>query len=144
LLLDHAQKLQPSSHGALDAMTLAERLDLFERDLYAVRDSPDGMLIFNVAGDEDSYLQFSQRAGEPLYCEVSNRSEGWNSHSLNSPQRNRLIALGYAIPSPHHQANPNKNYDGTAKDLATEVEEIFRQVFGMGEQFDVVSSGVLQ
>jgi hypothetical protein len=123
-------------------MTRNERLALFTRDLRAVMDSPDEMLIFNLVGDEDSYVQLSHHVGEPLYCEVSNRSEGWNSHSLNLPQRNALTALGYEIPSPHHQANPNKNYMGTAEDLANEVEQIFRKVFGLDEDFVVESSGV--
>jgi hypothetical protein len=123
-------------------MTPSDRLALFERDLRALMNATDGMLLFNVVGDEDSYIQFSQRAGEPLFCEVSNRSEGWNTHSMNRPQVEKLVALGYEIPSPHHQANPNKNYSGDAGTLATEVENIFRAVFGLADDYEVESSGI--
>ena len=119
------------------------RLALFRRDLLALTESSDGMLIFNPVGDEDTFIQFSRREGEPLFCEVSNRSEGWNSHSLDTGQRERLTALGYEIPSPHHQANPRKPYNGPPDQLAAEVEQIFREVFSLPQEYAVVSSGIL-
>ena len=69
-------------------MTHDERIALFTRDLAALMNENDAMVIFNLAHDEDTFAQFSHaRAGEPLLCEVSNRSEGWN-HIVST--RNRL------------------------------------------------------
>ncbi|MBI3538528.1 MAG: hypothetical protein HY070_13345 [Chloroflexi bacterium] len=73
---------------------------------------------------------------------MSNRSEGWNAHSLDFAQVNELRALGYEIPSPHHQANPHKTFSSDIGILAEEVEQIFRQVFNATEFYEVVSSGV--
>ena len=92
-------------------MTPNERLAIFKRDLDALLQASDGMVIFNLAHDEDSYVQFSkQAASDPLLCEVSNRSEGWNAHSLDAAQVAALRALGYEIPSPHHQSTPHKEF----------------------------------
>ena len=127
-------------------MTRDERIALFTRDLAALmsEESPDAMVIVNLAHDEDTFAQFShQRAGEPLLCEVSNRSEGWNTHSLDVDQVANLRALGYEIPSPHHQSNPHKQYTGDAATLAAEVEQIFVSVFRAPENYEVVSSGVV-
>ncbi|MBI5653608.1 MAG: hypothetical protein HZC40_24645 [Chloroflexi bacterium] len=127
-------------------MTSTERLTIFTRDLTALMRDPSGdaMVIFNLAHDEDSFAQFScARPGESLLCEVSNRSEGWNTHSLDADQVAALRALGYEIPSPHHQANPRKQFTGDAATLANEVEEIFRQVFRTADDYVVVSSGVV-
>ncbi len=123
-------------------MTSAERLVLFTRDLDALKRADDGFVIFNPPHDEDTYAQFSHRAGEPIFCEVSNRSEGWNAHSLDAAQIAALRALGYEIPSPHHQANPNKEFSGNSDALAQEVERIFRDVFREPEDYAVVSRGV--
>jgi len=125
-------------------MTHAERLTIFTRDLAALMREEDAMVIFSLAHDEDSFAQFScARIGEPLLCEVSNRYEGWNAHSLDAEQVAALRALGYEIPSPHHQANPHKQFAGDAPTLANEVEEIFRKVFRAPENYAVVSSGVV-
>ncbi len=123
-------------------MTRDERIAFFTRDLEALARADDGFVIFNPPHDEDTYAQFSHRAGEPVFCEVSNRSEGWNAHSLDSAQIAELRALGYEIPSPHHQANPHKDFAGEAGALAQEVERIFRNVFREPEDYAVVSSGV--
>ncbi len=124
-------------------MTRDERITIFKRDLDALMGVDDGFVIFNLAHDEDAYVQFSrQGASEPMLCEVSNRSEGWNTHSMDSEQVRTLRALGYEIPSPHHQANPHKNFSGDVGALAEEVEQIFQQVFGAAENYEVVSSGV--
>ncbi len=123
-------------------MTPDERLALFTRDLDNLTRADDGFVIFNPPHDEDSYVQFSHRAGEPIFCEVSNRSEGWNAHSLDATQIAELRALGYEIPSPHHQANPNKEFSGEMSELAQEVERIFRNVFREPEEYSVVSKGV--
>ncbi len=123
-------------------MTHDERIAFFTGDLEALARADDGFVIFNPPHDEDTYAQFSHRAGEPVFCEVSNRSEGWNAHSLDSAQIAELRALGYEIPSPHHQANPHKDFAGEAGALAQEVERIFRNVFREPEDYAVVSSGV--
>ena len=123
-------------------MTPDERLALYARDLAALVSAGDGFVIFNPPHDEDTYVQFSPRGDETLFCEVSNRSEGWNAHSLDTAQIAELRALGYDIPSPHHQANPNKEFRGDTADLAQEVERIFRNVFRSPEDYSVVSSGV--
>jgi hypothetical protein len=124
-------------------MTRDERLAIFTRDLAALMQADDAMVIINLAHDEDTFAQFSHaRAGEPLLCEVSNRSEGWNAHSLDAAQVAALRALGYEIPSPHHQSNPHKEYAGDAAALAEEVEQVFRTVFRAPENYDVVSGGV--
>ncbi len=125
-------------------MTPADRLILFTRDLAALMNEHDAMVIFNLAHDEDTFAQFSHASpGEPLLCEVSNRSEGWNTHSLDLEQVAALRALGYDIPSPHHQANPHKDFTGEATALAREVEQIFRVVFRAPEDYAVVSSGIV-
>lgn len=125
-------------------MNREERLSLFTRDLNALELEDDAMVIFNLAHDEDTFAQFSHsRAGEPLLCEVSNRSEGWNAHSLSGEQTAVLRDLGYEIPSPHHQANPHKEYRGDAAALAAEIEQVFTRVFGAPEDYTVVSSGVI-
>ncbi len=104
----------------------------------------DAMAIFNLAGDEDSFVQYSHRhAHEPLLAEVSNRSEGWNAHSLDVEQVAALAALGYEVPSPHHQANPHKESTADADALAEEAEQIFRGVFRAPEDYAVESSGVI-
>lgn len=126
-------------------MTRAERISLFKRDLNALMQASNGMVIFNLAHDEDSYVQFSrENADEPILCEVSNRSEGWGSHSLNSTAVASLRALGYEIPSPHHQSTPHKEFaaQGDVAALADEVEKIFRDVFRAVEDYEVVSNGV--
>jgi hypothetical protein len=124
-------------------MTRDERIAIFTRDLTALMQESDAMLIINLAHDEDTFAQFSHaRAGEPLLCEVSNRSEGWNAHSLDAEQVASLSALGYEIPSPHHQSNPHKEYAGDAGALASEVEQVFRLVFRAPADYEVVSSGV--
>lgn len=124
-------------------MTRDERIAIFRRDLDALTRADNAMVIFNLAHDEDAFAQFShERAGDPLLCEVSNRSEGWNAHSLDAEQTAQLRALGYDIPSPHHQANPHKMYSGDSGLLAEQVEQIFRNVFRAPENYDVVSSGV--
>ncbi len=124
-------------------MTHDERIALFKNDLEALMKEDDAMVIFNLAHDEDTFAQFShQKAGEPLFCEVSNRSEGWDSHSLDVDQVAALLALGYDIPSPHHQANPHKQYAGDLGELAEQVEHIFTLVFNVPQDYDVVSSGV--
>ncbi len=125
-------------------MTRDERLAIFTRDLTALMNEDDAMVIFNLAHDEDTFAQFSHaRAGEPLLCEVSNRSEGWNAHSLDAEQVAALRSLGYEIPSPHHQSNPHKEYAGDIGALAAEVEQIFVKVFRAAENYEVVSSGVV-
>ena len=127
-------------------MTHDERIAIFTRDLDALMldASHDAMVIINLAHDEDTFAQFSHaRAGEPLLCEVSNRSEGWSAHSLDAVQVAALRALGYEIPSPHHQSNPHKEYAGDAAALAAEVEQIFVKVFRAPENYEVVSSGVV-
>ncbi len=125
-------------------MTHDERLALFQRDLEALLREDDAMVIFNLAGDEDSFVQYSHRAaGEPLLCEVSNRSEGSNAHSLDPEQVAALTARGYQIPSPHHQANPHKESAATAAALAEESEQLFRRVFRAPEDYAVESSGVV-
>jgi hypothetical protein len=124
-------------------MTHDERIALFKHDLEALMKEDDAMVIFNLAHDEDTFAQFShQKAGEPLLCEVSNRSEGWDSHSLDVDQVAALLALGYDIPSPHHQANPHKEYSGDLGELAEQVEHIFILVFNAPQDYNVVSSGV--
>lgn len=125
-------------------MNREERISLFTRDLAALIRADDAMVIFNLAHDEDTFAQFSHpRAGEPLLCEVSNRSEGWNAHSLDAEQVAGLRSLGYEIPSPHHQANPRKEYAGDIGALAEQVEQVFRKVFRAPEDYQVVSSGVV-
>jgi hypothetical protein len=125
-------------------MTRDERIALYRRDLDALVPESDAMVIFNLAHDEDTFAQFSHaQAGDPLLCEVSNRSEGWNAHSLNTRQVAVLQSLGYEIPSPHHQSNPHKQYSGDTGRLAEEIEQIFRDVFGALENYDVESSGVM-
>lgn len=125
-------------------MTRDERIAIFTRDLTALAQTDDAMAIFNLAHDEDTFAQFSHaRAGEPLLCEVSNRSEGWNTHSLDAEQVAALRALGYEIPSPHHQSNPHKEYTGDGGALAEEVERIFVEVFRAPAEYEVVSSGVV-
>ena len=125
-------------------MTHDERLAIFTRDLAALMQADDAMVIFNLAHDEDTFAQFSHaRAGEPLLCEVSNRSEGWNAHSLDAAQVAALRSLGYEIPSPHHQANPRKEYAGDAGALAEQVEQIFVKVFRAPKDYEIVSSRVI-
>ncbi|MCL4393374.1 MAG: hypothetical protein M1482_00895 [Chloroflexi bacterium] len=125
-------------------MIPAERIAIFQRDLNALMLEDDAMVIFNLAHDEDTFAQLRHaRAGEPLLCEVSNRSEGWNDHSLNAEQTAALRALGYEIPSPHHQANPHKEYAGDMAALAQEIEQVFIQVFHVADDYAVVSSGVI-
>jgi hypothetical protein len=121
-----------------------ERIALYRRDLDALMPEADAMVIFNLAHDEDTFAQFSHsQAGDPLLCEVSNRSEGWNAHSLDARQVAVLRTLGYEIPSPHHQSNPHKQYSGDSRQLAEEIEQIFREVFGTAEDYEVESSGVM-
>lgn len=125
-------------------MTHDERIALFTRDLAALMLEDDAMVIFNLRHDEDTFAQFShQRAGEPLLCEVSNRSEGWNAHSLDAEQIADLRALGYQVPSPHHQANPHQEYAGEIGALAQQVEQVFVQVYRAPADYDVESSGVV-
>ncbi len=123
-------------------MKFSDRLVLFARDLNALIQSSSTMLIFNHIADEDTYVQISHVQGEPLLVEVSNKSEGWGSHSLDHAQVEKLRTLGYEIPSPHHQSNPHKEYDGSAEELAREVETIFREVFRLADDYAVESSGV--
>ncbi len=125
-------------------MTRDERLAIFKRALQDVMQRDHAMVIFNLAHDEDSFAQFSpEDANEPLLCEVSNRSEGWNSNSLGAEQVAALRALGYTIPSPHHQSNPHKQYAarGDVNALAEEIEQIFLRVFRAAQDYNVVSSG---
>ena len=124
-------------------MTRDERLAIFKRDLAALLQAIGGMVVFNLAHDEDSFVQFSRESmEEPLLCEVSNRSEGWSAHSLDLAQVQVLRALGYEIPSPHHQSNPHKESSSDVATLADEVEKIFREAFRAGEDYVVVSNGV--
>lgn len=128
-------------------MTRDERLAIFRRALQNVMQSDNAMVIFNLAHDEDSFAQFShEHAGEPLFCEVSNRSEAWNESSLDANQIAALRSFGYEVPSPHHQANPHKEFAarGDVNALAEEVEQIFVRVFLAAPSYDLVSSeGVL-
>ena len=126
-------------------MTPAERIALFTRDLTALISENDAMVIFNLAHDEDTFAQFSHaHADEPVLCEVSNRSEGWNAHSLDADQVAALRTLGYEIPSPHHQSNPHKEYTGEAGALAEQIEQVFLKVFRAPENYNLVSSGVVR
>jgi hypothetical protein len=123
-------------------MTHDERHSLFTNALHELMQKDRAMVIFNLAHDEDSFVQFSHdRSGETLLCEVSNRSEGWNAHSLDPAQVAVLRALGYEIPSPHHQSTPHKEYAGDLDKLADEVEKIFTQVFRAPQEYEVISSG---
>ncbi len=125
-------------------MTHEERMAIIQRDLNALMNAGDAMVIFNLAHDEDAFAQFSHtRAGDPLLCEVSNRSEGWNAHSLDGGQTAALRALDYEIPSPHHQANPHKEYAGDLGTLADQVEQVFLRVFRAPADYTLVSSGVM-
>lgn len=125
-------------------MTYDERVALFQRDLQALIDEEDAMVIFNLAGDEDSFVQYSHRAAdEPLLCEVSSRSESSSAPSLAADQIAALTALGYEIPSPPHQANPHKESAAAAESLAEETEQLFRRVFRAPEDYAVESSGVV-
>ncbi len=125
-------------------MTRDERIALYKRDLEALMPEEDAIVIFNLANDEDTFAQVSHaHAGDPILCEVSNKSEGWNAHSLDERQVAALRALGYEIPSPHHQSNPHKEYSGDASPLAEQVEQIFREVFSAPEDYVVESSGVM-
>ncbi len=126
-------------------MTRDERIALFKRDLQMLMSANEAFVIFNLAHDEDTYIQFThQEASEPLLCEVSNRSEGWNAHSLDKDQVGELRGLGFEIPSPHHQSNPHKTFSGDAAILAEQIEQIFRNVFRAPENYEIVSSGVEQ
>ncbi len=126
------------------SMTHDERLALFRRDLQALMHEDDAMVIFNLAGDEDRFVQYSHRAAnEPLLCEVSNRSEAGSARAFAPEQVAPLAALGYEIPSPHHQANPHKESDAAADALAEETEHIFRRVYNAPEDYAVESSGVV-
>jgi hypothetical protein len=126
-------------------MTPAERIALFTSDLSTLMIESDAMVIINLAHDEDTFAQFSHaNADDPVLCEVSNRSEGWSAHSLDAEQVAALRALGYEIPSPHHQSNPHKEYIGDAEALAEQIEQIFVKVFRLPENYSVVSSGVIQ
>jgi hypothetical protein len=62
---------------------------------------------------------------------------------LDHKQVAALRALGYEIPSPHHQSNPHKNYTGKVDALAEEVEQIFVQVYRAPQDYTIVSSGVM-
>ncbi len=125
-------------------MTHEQRLALFRRDLQALMDEDDAMAIFNLAGDEDSFVQYSHRRTlEPLLAEVSNRSEGGSAHSLDAEQAAALTALGYEVPSPHHQANPHKESAAGADVLAEETDMVFRRVFHAPEDYAVETSGVI-
>ncbi len=125
-------------------MTPDNRISLFQHDLDALTREDDAMVIFNLAGDQDSFVQYShQRSNEPLLCEVSNRSEGGSASSLDAQQVAALAALGYEIPSPHHQANPHKESNAGANVLADETEQVFRRVYGAPDDYAVESSGVI-
>ncbi|MBI5032340.1 MAG: hypothetical protein HZB51_17560 [Chloroflexi bacterium] len=122
-------------------MTRDERLSIFQHALQDLMQRDNAMVIFNLAHDEDSFAQFSHaRASEPVFCEVSNRSEAWNESSLDVNQIAALRSLGYQVPSPHHQANPHKEFSGDVNTLAEEVEQIFTRVFLAAPSYDIISS----
>lgn len=125
-------------------MTPQQRLALYTRDLNIVISTPDSILIFTQKGVAENYVQFNQRVGEPLHCESTTRN--WNGElpPLGRSARARLAGLGYELPKPKEKENASKKFDGAPRDLALEVEKIFREVFELPEDYEVMSSGVFQ
>ena len=125
-------------------MTPEQRLALFHRDLNIVMSTPDGILIFSQKGESENFVQFNQRLDESLYCEATCRKWGGSLAPLDSKQRTRLAALGYELPKPKEKENARKHFDGSPRELAEQVEKIFREVFELPEDYDVMSSGIFQ
>ena len=125
-------------------MTPDQRLSLFEREINIVMSTPDGILIFSQKGESENFVQFNQRLDEPLYCEATTRQWGGNLKPLEPKQRTRLSGLGYKLPKPKEKENARKHFEGSPRELAEQVEKIFRDVFELPEDYDVMSSGVFQ
>jgi hypothetical protein len=125
-------------------MTPEQRLSLYERDLNSVMATPDGLLVFSQKGADENFVQFNQTKDEPLYVEVTSRNWGGKQPPLDAAQLAQLAYFGYAVPQPNEQENAGKKFNGSAREMAEEVEKIFREVFGLAEDYDVVSSGVYQ
>jgi len=125
-------------------MTSEQRLALFERDINIVMSTPDGILIFSQKGESENFVQFNQRLDEALYCEVTCRKWGGNLEPLDRGRLKQLVSFGYAIPKPKEKENASKHFEGSPREMADEVEKIFREVFELAEDYDVMSSGVFQ
>ena len=125
-------------------MTLEQRLVLFIRDLNIVMSTPDSILIFSQKGEDENFVQFNQRIDQPLYCEVTTRNWGGTLAPLEPVALAQLSFLGYALPEPNERDNASKYFNGAPRELAEEVEKIFREVFELAEDYDVMSSGVFQ
>jgi len=125
-------------------MTPEQRLALFEREINIVMSTPNSILIFSGKGADENFVQFNQRLDEALYCEATTRQWGGALAPLDKKARAKLSALGYELPKPKEKENARKHFEGSPRELAEQVERIFRDVFELAEDFDVISSGVFQ
>ena len=125
-------------------MTPEQRLALFNRDLNIVMSTPDSILIFSQKGVSENYAQFNQRVYQLLYCEVTTRNWGGALPPLSKKARGQLASFGYELPKPKKLDNAKKYFNGSPRELAEEVEKIFREVFELPEDYDVMSSSVFQ
>ncbi len=76
--------------------------------------------------------------------QVTSRNWGGKLPLLDAVQLAQLSYFGYAIPKPNEEENASKSFNGSAREMAEEIEKIFHEVFGLTENYDVLSSGVFQ
>lgn len=125
-------------------MTPEQRIELYNRDINIVMSTPDSILIFSQKGVDENFVQFNQAVDQPLYCEVTVRNWGGELAPLEPAALAQLSYFGYALPEPKERENASKYFEGAPREMAEEVEKIFREVFELAEDYDVMSSGVFQ
>lgn len=99
---------------------------------------PEGYVILSDPNDLSAYVQIASVEGRPFYWEVSGQPHG---ETLTPVQQRALRRYGFAIPSGDDQ-NPRQEWPrARADELPAWMERVFREVFNLPDDTDVMLSG---
>lgn len=99
---------------------------------------PEGYIIFADATDAATYTQFASEDGRPLLWEVSSQPA---NQDLTPVQQRALRRYGFTVPSDAAR-NPHQEWPrARIEELPGWIERVFRDVYGLPEDFTVALSG---
>ncbi len=99
---------------------------------------PEGYIIFADPDDAATYTQISSEDGQPLYWEVS--SQPYDA-DLTPVQQRALRRYGFTVPHDASQ-NPYQEWPRSrVEELPGWIDRVFRDVFGLPEDFTVALAG---
>lgn len=99
---------------------------------------PEGYIIFSDPNDQATYTQFASTEGQPLWWEVT--SQPYNQ-DLTPVQQRALRRYGFTVPSDPNQSPHQEWPRSRVEELPAWIERIFRDVFGLPEDYTVALTG---